>query len=65
MKEHLKDMFGDASLTLPGGHGPEHEDWPTHWPRHALGPEEFDEEWRKWLADREGYTPPDPPRAAG
>lgn len=61
---HLNKMFGDASVTLPGGHGPEHEDWPDHWPRHALGPEEFNEEWRKWQADPEGYTPPDPPDTA-
>ncbi|WP_104017055.1 pentapeptide repeat-containing protein [Roseovarius nitratireducens] len=64
-RDNFSEMFGDASVTLPGGHGPEHGSWPDHWPRHALGPEEFNEEWRKWQADPEGYTPPDPPDTAG
>jgi len=65
---HLEAMFGDASVTLPGGHGPEHESWPKHWPKFELGYEydavsgiinRFDEEWRKWQADPEGYVPPE------
>lgn len=57
---HVAGMFGDASVTLPGGHGPEHEDWPKHWPKFELG-NDSDDEWRKWQADPEGYRPPDPP----
>jgi len=57
--DHLEGMFGDGSVTLLEGC-----DWPEHWPRHELGPEEFNEEWRKWQADPEGYTPPDPPDTA-
>ncbi|MFB9150267.1 pentapeptide repeat-containing protein [Roseovarius ramblicola] len=57
---HLEGIFGDGSVTLPEGC-----DWPAHWPRHELEFRKFIEEWRKWQADREGYTPPDPPNAAG
>ena len=60
IEPHLQGMFGDASVTLPGGHGPEHESWPAHWPTFELD-DEFDEEWEKWQADPEGYVPPDPP----
>ena len=61
IRPHLEGMFGDGSVTLPGGHGPELESWPKHWPRFALDDEQFDEEWRKWLDDPEGYVPPEPP----
>jgi len=44
----LPEIFGDASVTLPGGHGPEHPDWPEHWPKTALAEIEFYESWRKW-----------------
>ena len=60
---HVQDMFGDASVKLPGGHGPDHDNWPKHWPKFHLAPEDFETEWRKWQADPENYTPPDPPKA--
>jgi hypothetical protein len=63
ISEHLQGMFGDASVILPGGHGPEHADWPPHWPKFEIGPQLFYEQWRKWQADPDGYIPPDPPDA--
>lgn len=58
--EHLEHMFGDASVTLPGGHGPGHESWPAHWPKFVLG-DDFQEQWQAWQADPARYRPPDPP----
>jgi hypothetical protein len=52
--DHLAGMFGDGSVTLPEGC-----DRPAHWPRRALHPLQFQEEWRAWQADPEGYAPPD------
>jgi uncharacterized protein YjbI with pentapeptide repeats len=57
---HVQDMFGDASVTLPGGHGPEHEDWPAHWSKFKLR-RNFEKRWRKWQANPYAYPPPDPP----
>lgn len=59
--EHLPGMFGDGTVTLPGGHGPSHPDWPSHWPRHKLSVAQFDQEWRKWQSDSDNYTPPEAP----
>jgi uncharacterized protein YjbI with pentapeptide repeats len=68
--EHLSDMFGDGSVKLPGGHGPQHESWPAHWPRFELGVKPstvgqfvncYEKEWRKWQADPETYVPPEAP----
>uniref|UniRef100_UPI003B516B6E pentapeptide repeat-containing protein n=1 Tax=Roseovarius indicus TaxID=540747 RepID=UPI003B516B6E len=68
--EHLQDIFGDASVTLPEGVA-----WPKHWPEHMLyGVAEtedgkklnrFDFEWRKWRADPDTYLPPTAPEEAG
>jgi len=44
--EQLKDMFGDASVTLPGGHGPDHENWPEHWSKEELDWHGFYTQWR-------------------
>jgi len=62
LTEHLQGMFGDGSVTLPGGHGPEHESWPEHWPKFDLG-RDFANQLHTWQADPDGYTPPDPPDA--
>ncbi|MDT8327370.1 MAG: pentapeptide repeat-containing protein [Roseovarius sp.] len=59
--DHLAGMFGDGTVILPDGHGPEHESWPKHWPRFELDTYQFDEEWKKWQANPEGYVPPEPP----
>ena len=60
-QDQINKSFGDASVTLPGGHGPEHESWPAHWPKFELEYDQFKTEWRKWQADPDNYTPPDPP----
>jgi len=39
--EQLADTFGDASVILPGGQGPDHESWPEYWSKEELGPNEF------------------------
>ncbi|MBW4963994.1 pentapeptide repeat-containing protein [Sulfitobacter sp. CW3] len=44
--EQLKIMFGDASVTLPGGHGPDHASWPKRWSKENLDWEEFKTQWR-------------------
>ncbi|WP_143100540.1 pentapeptide repeat-containing protein [Roseovarius indicus] len=61
--EHLEEMYGDGSVTLPKGVA-----WPKHWPEHALdGVAETEDgeriglfiyEWRKWQADPGAYEPP-------
>lgn len=58
-QEQINALFGDASVVLPKG-----RERPAHWPRWELpnhGKHNFDDEWRKWQADPEGYVPPDPP----
>lgn len=62
VEKHLSDLFGDASVILPQGCGPDHKDWPAHWPKFHLE-SEFEEEWHKWQADPENYVPPEPPDA--
>jgi uncharacterized protein YjbI with pentapeptide repeats len=44
--EQLQDTFGDASVTLPGGHGPDHENWPDRWNKEELDWFNFLIEWR-------------------
>ncbi len=57
INDHLADVFGDASVTLPGGHGPDHPDWPGHWPKEALDYEEFEKAWRDWQKTLDDYDP--------
>jgi uncharacterized protein YjbI with pentapeptide repeats len=59
--DKVKSMFGDASVILPGGVGPDSPDWPAHWPKWKLVGEDFWTEWRKWQADPAAYIPPPPP----
>lgn len=65
--EQVNSIFGDASVTLPGGVTPGHADWPAHWPVRALPPIDqeggpaFHTEWRKWQDNPAGYSPPPPP----
>lgn len=56
---HLDEMFGDSSVILPNGVRSDGKDWPKHWSKLNMEPEQFDDEWRKWLDDPEGYVPPD------
>jgi uncharacterized protein YjbI with pentapeptide repeats len=48
--EQLNDMFGDASVTLPDGHGPDHENWPEHWSKEELDWDDFFTESRAFKA---------------
>ncbi|NOR31670.1 MAG: hypothetical protein GQ539_11295, partial [Sulfitobacter sp.] len=43
--DQITDTFGDATVTLPGGHGPDHENWPEHWSKEILDWEDFKTEW--------------------
>ncbi len=45
-KDQIRDMFGDASITLPNGVTPEHDDWPPHWAREEFDFEDFFTRWR-------------------
>jgi hypothetical protein len=51
--------FGDASVKLPDGVGPQHPNWPAHWPRWDVG--DLKSEWEKWRSDPAAYEPPSPP----
>ncbi|MGC1428610.1 MAG: hypothetical protein WA822_08465, partial [Albidovulum sp.] len=46
--DQIQSLFGDASVTLPGGKGPDDEGWPEHWPKEELDDEEFHERWQVW-----------------
>jgi hypothetical protein len=59
-KEQLQTMFGDGSTTLPGGGGPDHPDWHTHWPKEMLKWNDFQTAWRAWQA-KIGFQPPKNP----
>jgi len=57
--EQIRSCFGDASVKLPKG-----INLPEHWPRWVLpssGEHDFRNQWRKWQADPENYTPPPKP----
>ena len=43
--EQLNTAFGDGSVTLP-----DHIDWPAHWPRESARHDEFEKQWRAFLA---------------
>ncbi|WP_339758681.1 pentapeptide repeat-containing protein [uncultured Sulfitobacter sp.] len=57
--EQLQDMFGDASVVLPDGHGPDHENWPNHWSKEKLDLPDFKTQWRAFQA-RIGQDPDNP-----
>jgi hypothetical protein len=58
-QEQLKEMFGDATVTLPGGQGPDHESWPDHWSKEKLDPNDFLTQWRAFQASI-GQDPDNP-----
>ncbi|MGB7262707.1 MAG: hypothetical protein WBC68_11610, partial [Albidovulum sp.] len=47
--DQINSTFGDASVILPGGKGPDSDDWPDHWPKDVLDSEEFYEKYHAWL----------------
>lgn len=51
----LAETFGDDSNKRPSTYRPK------YWVEFDLGYSVFLEEWRKWQADPDGYTPPPPP----
>lgn len=57
LTDHLQNMFGDASVILPGEFGPRHESWPQHWPKFKLNDTQYEVEWRAWQADPDNYEP--------
>jgi hypothetical protein len=58
-QSQLGQLFGDATVTLPEGHGPEHKDWPKHWSKDVLDYIDFSTQWRAFQA-KIGYDPDAP-----
>jgi uncharacterized protein YjbI with pentapeptide repeats len=58
-QEQLETAFGDASVTLPDGKGPDDPEWPDHWSKEELDWNEFDTQWRKFQSDN-GFDPNNP-----
>ncbi|GAA4224514.1 uncharacterized protein YjbI with pentapeptide repeats [Sagittula marina] len=53
-EKQVTTTFGDASVTNLPGNMPR----PAHWPSNELDKYDFYNEWAKWLADPDNYTPP-------
>ena len=48
---HTKDVFGDGSIRIDPALFPTDGDaWPDHWPTKQLEWEEFNRQWRDWVA---------------
>lgn len=52
---NLDEFFGDGSVKIAT------DQRPSFWPSHELSEAKFEEEWRKWQADPDNYTPPEAP----
>jgi hypothetical protein len=46
----ITNIFGDASVILPGGVTPDHPDWPPHWATKKLNDQDFEIQWRAFQA---------------
>jgi hypothetical protein len=57
--DQLQSMFGNATVTLPGGHGPDHANWPKHWSKEKLDWKDFEARWRAFQASI-GQDPDNP-----
>lgn len=55
-QQQLETAFGDASTILSKREGPDHKDWPPHWPKDELDPQEFQTAWREWQT-KIGFQP--------
>jgi hypothetical protein len=55
----LETMFGDASVILPSGRGPDDESWPEHWSKEELDWNDFHTQWDAHQA-KIGYDPDNP-----
>ncbi|EEB84635.1 pentapeptide repeat-containing protein [Roseobacter sp. GAI101] len=58
-REQLDTMYGDATVTLPGGLGPDHESWPAQWSKEELDWDDFETQWRAFQASI-GQDPDNP-----
>lgn len=58
-QEQLTAAFGDASVILPGGKGPDDPEWPDHWSKEKLDWDELKTQWRKFQSDN-GFDPNNP-----
>ena len=45
-QDQILEMFGDGTVILPGGHGPDHESWPVDWSKEKLSGPDFNTKWR-------------------
>lgn len=50
ISDHLGDVFGDASVHLPGNVTTGHQNWPKHWAKTTLEHAEFINQWLAWQA---------------
>ena len=57
--EQLSEAFGDASVTLPDGKGPDDQEWPAHWSKETLNWADFQSKWRAF--QKAGGFDPDNP----
>jgi uncharacterized protein YjbI with pentapeptide repeats len=48
--DHIADVFGDATTTLPDGITPDQDTWPDHWPKQELDWQDFRDQWHAWQA---------------
>lgn len=55
--DQIKSCFGDETVTRPDGIAR-----PDHWPDWELSIFRFHDEWRKWRANPDSYTPPPNPK---
>ncbi|AUQ99284.1 pentapeptide repeat-containing protein [Phaeobacter inhibens] len=53
--------FGCTDTVLPDGLGANSPHWPTHWPKLDMEFEDVHEQWKRWQADPDNYTPPTAP----
>ena len=58
-QEQLESAFGDASVTLPDGKGPNDPEWPEHWSKEKLDYNDFQTQWRAF--QKAGGFDPDNP----
>ncbi|MDK3020506.1 pentapeptide repeat-containing protein [Pseudodonghicola flavimaris] len=56
---HIDQVFGDATVTLPGGVTRDHPDWPPHFSREKLIGDDFETAWRAFQKSI-GFDPDDP-----
>ncbi|GHG93145.1 pentapeptide repeat-containing protein [Pseudodonghicola xiamenensis] len=47
---HISEIFGDASVILPGGVTPDHPNWPLHFSKERLNDSAFHTAWRAFQA---------------